>query len=120
MQQRLPAEATHLLSERFGTEVKADSISVNFFSQRLSLYGFTVKDQKGKEMLQMKELAIAMNLKSLWNNSVVVEDVETDGTKATLRKDSLDAVANYQFIIDSLRSKPHKVAPKDSKSKKSI
>ena len=118
MQQRLLAEATHLLSERFGTEVKADSISVNFFSQRLSLYGLNVKDQKGQDMLQMKELAIAMNLKSLWNNSVVVEDVETDGTKATLRKDSIDAVANYQFIIDSLRSKPHKVAPKDSKSKK--
>jgi len=118
MQQRLLAEATQLLSERFGTEVKADSISVNFFSQRVSLYGLNVKDQKGLKMLQMKELNIAMNLKSLLSNTIIVEHVETDGIKATLHKDSIDSVANYQFIIDSLRSKPHEAKSKDSKSKK--
>ena len=45
VQQQLLKKATSYLSERLGTSVKADSVSVNLFVPSMSLYGLDIEDQ---------------------------------------------------------------------------
>lgn len=111
VQQRLLHRATALLSDQFGTTVSADSVSVNLFGPSAALYGLQVSDQQGRPMLTMGRAAARLTIAAFHpfaadgeRLSITVERVEADHISAMLVKPHRDSVANYQFIVDSLKS----------------
>ncbi len=117
-QQRLLVEATKLLSDHFSTKVTVDSVSVNLFTQRLSLHGISVDDQQGRQMLNLERLAVSLNLNGLRQRDIIVDEVETEHLRATLLKEKTDSVPNFQFLIDAFRKKPRQDSLKTTKAKK--
>ena len=118
VQQRLLKRATAYLTERLGTNVKADSVSVNLFVPSMSLYGLSIDDQEGRPMLSMGEADARLTINSLWARDITIERLEADRLKAVLIKEHSDSAANYQFLIDSLGKKPHEGQDTEKKSKK--
>ncbi|MBQ2131232.1 MAG: hypothetical protein II431_07810, partial [Prevotella sp.] len=78
VQNKLLVIATNLLSEKLETRVKADSISVNLFSQDIALYGLDIDDQQQRKMLQVGKLTATLGLESLTDGNVIVKEIETD------------------------------------------
>lgn len=118
VQQRLLKRATTILSERLGTNVKADSVSVNLFVPSVSLYGLRIDDQEGRPMLKMGEADARLTINSLWARDITVERLEANRLEALLIKAHSDSAANYQFLLDSLAKKPNEGKNKKKKSKK--
>ena len=118
VQQILLQAATERLSERLQTRVVADSISVNLFGMEMSLYGLSVDDQQGRQMLQMERLKSNLGVR-LRKHELIVKRVESDGLKALLVRSDSDSVANYEFLIKafSKKPKPDKQPPSEKKSK---
>ena len=105
VQNKLLVIATNLLSEKLETRVKADSISVNLFSQDIALYGLDIDDQQQRKMLQVGKLTATLGLESLTDGNVIVKEIETDDVEAIIRKEA-NTPANYQFLIEAFRKKP--------------
>lgn len=117
VQQRLLKKATAYLSERLGTSVKADSVSVNLFVQTMSLYGLDIEDQQRRPMLRMGEASARVTIASIWEKNITIEHIEADRLEAMVIKDRPDSAANYQFLIDSLAHKKEGEKKKDSNGK---
>ena len=111
VQNYLLQKAVALLKDQLQTEVKADHLSVSFFGQNVNLYGVTVEDREHRQMLNLEELGVHVDLWRLMNNEVKVTNAQVKGLKALLLKSDSDSVANYQFVVDAFKKK--KVA-KDS------
>lgn len=105
VQQQLLQHATTLLTEKLGTRVEVNKVSVNLFVPSMALKGLCIDDQQGKSLLRMKSLTAEMSLESLWDKQFIVKQVKVEGLEARLVKTGKDSVANYQFLIDSLSKK---------------
>ena len=75
VQQQLLKKATSYLSERLGTNVKADSVSVNLFVPSMSLYGLDIEDQQKRPMLRMGEASARITIASIWEKSITIEHI---------------------------------------------
>ena len=117
VQQQLLKKATSYLSERLGTSVKADSVSVNLFVPSMSLYGLDIEDQQKRPMLRMGEASARITIASIWEKSITIEHIEADRLEAMIIKDSLDSAPNYQFLVDSLSKKKDVNKEKESNGK---
>jgi hypothetical protein len=107
------------LKERLGTQVQVDSARVNLFNQKVELYGVGIEDQKQRKMLQIEKLSARAELMSLRHDEVKISDVSIKGCQALIVKNDSDLLANYQFIIDSLKQKvAESVQPADKPKKK--
>ncbi len=105
VQQWLLKETTRALSDKLQTTVSADSVSVNLFLMQMSLYGLSVDDRQGREMLAVSRFDADVSLKSVLQWRVVVNKVRTEGLRASLVKERADSAANYQFVVDALARK---------------
>lgn len=120
-QNKMMGYATEILSERLGTSVSLDHIRVNIFGQGLELNGLKVKDQQQRDMFELNKLLVKMDLMALRRDEVKIRQAEIAGVKALLIKSDTDSVANYQFLVDSIRqmipakSKERKVLKKEKK-----
>lgn len=103
VQQWLLKEATTSLSERLNTRVEADSISVEPFAGRVSLYGFCIDDLGKTEMLHVDTLQVGIGMHHLLERCIEVNDLRLCSTKAVLYKERKDSAANFQFVIDAFR-----------------
>ena len=101
---RIVREATSLLSKKLGTRVDIDSASVDIVSHDINLYGLVIDDQQQRKMLQMERLSTNVELWQLLKKRVVVNDLEVKGLDVKIIKPSKDSLANFQFIVDSLRA----------------
>ena len=121
VQQWLLHQATEALSDKLETRVEADSISVNLFKLQMSLYGLSVDDRQGRELVGISEFKGNISLKSLAQMKIIINSVETDSLRANLLKERPDSAANYQFIIDALSKDKNQeedsIKKKESKNK---
>ena len=108
VQQWLLQQATKALSDKLETRVEADSVSVNLFKLQMSLYGLSVDDRQGRELLGVSEFKGNISLKSLALMKIIINSVETDSLRANLIKERSDSAANYQFVIDALSKEKNK------------
>ena len=123
-QNKLMSYATEMLSQQLGTEVTVDKVYVNVFGQKLDLYGLHVEDQQRREMLKLEELSVKMDLMALSRNEVQIYKAGIKGVHALLVKSDSDSIANYQFLVDSIKNltakKPHQKVKKSPKKKLAI
>lgn len=120
VQTKLLKRATQMLSEQLNTRVEIDSASINLWSQDILLYNVRIDDQQQRPMFLMEQLTVDLNLRKLLSKQVEIEEADIKGVEAYIYKLNPDSAANYQFIIDALRSdKPQKHDGQDSvKAKK--
>lgn len=104
-QNKMMKRAAAMLSERLGTRVTVDSVYVSVLGQTVELYGIDVEDQQQRKMLQVQQLAAGIRLMALRHDEVDITKVSLKGCRALIIKSDTDSVANFQFVIDSLRRK---------------
>ena len=98
--------AVEELRLKLETHVDIDSISINTFTQDISLYGIEIEDREKRQMLRIEKIAVDLELMRLLQNKIVIEKAELVGAKALLLKPSKDEPANYQFVIDAFKKDP--------------
>lgn len=122
VQNKLLKHSTALLSDKLGTAVDIDSISVDIFTQNLRLTGVCIEDQQQYKMLQIDQLEVDMDLLPLARNEVKVSSAQITGLQAELYRLSPDEPLNLQFLLDAFK-KDENASPKvekDSTDKKKL
>lgn len=117
VQKRLLDIAIEQLRLKLDTHVDIDSISINAFTQDISLYGIEIEDQEKRKMLKVEKIAVDIELMRLLQNKIVIEQAEIAGAEALLLKPSKEEPANYQFVIDAFKKPKDKEKPKEEKKK---
>ena len=74
VQNRLMQRAVGMLKEELQTEVRVGHISVNLLDGHLSLKDVEIEDRQQRKMLQMKRLAVALDVPALLKREIVVTD----------------------------------------------
>ena len=118
VQSKLLKRATEELSKKLDTRVEIDSISINAFTQEISLFRIRIEDRDKREMLKVERISVDLELWKLLQRKIVVEWAEMVSAKALLLKPSKEEPANYQFVIDAFKKPKDKTAPKKSKGSK--
>ena len=121
MQSRVRREVTGLLSERLGTKVSIDSVRYDFLRCDLQMFYMEVLDQKGVKMLEVDTVHVSMSLRKLLQRNIEINEAELLGCRVKIYKIAPDTVANYQFIVDSLKPQPKdSTAPKKKRKYKKV
>jgi len=116
MQTWLAQRATDILSDKLGTKVTIDRVSIQFF-HRASFKNFYVEDLRGDTLLYAKEVNIGINTFSLWNKQLLVKKITLDRVKFYLHTDSSGQHNNLNELMAKIASAPTKVdttAPQSS------
>jgi len=92
------------LSHSLGTRVEIERINLGFLN-RVLIDNLKVDDQQGKEMLNVRRLAVTFDLPSLMMGDVDINTAQMFGIEAHLYRQSLSSPLNAQFLIDSLSSR---------------
>ena len=119
MQQRLLKYGLSMLSERLGTTVSADSVSISVFGPSAMLYGLQINDQQSRPLLTMGEADVSVAIDSWRERKVTIKSLDANHVKATLIQEHPDSAANYQFLIDAF-SKDKKKDNEDKSHKLNI
>ena len=103
VRQRIMMQATVLLSEKLNTRVSMEQAELSIFGGYVNLYGLEIDDQQQRKMLQIGKLSANVALRPLFEQRVVIEEIEVSGLNALLTKKTDSTAANYQFIIDAFK-----------------
>lgn len=120
VQQWLFQKSLTMLSEHLNTRVEADSLKVNPWEGKISLYGFDIDDLNKEKMLRVDTLRVSLSTKHLLLREIVVDELELRDASATIYKERKDSAANFQFVVDAFKKKPHDSIKKDKKKKKPL
>ncbi|MCR4583843.1 MAG: AsmA family protein [Prevotella sp.] len=115
-QQKIIQSATTALTEKIGTRVSIESVSVNLFSQRVGIYGLEVEDQQHRKLLHTEEGQAEANLLDLFHRKLTIGSVKIIGADILLEQKPGEN-ANFQFLIDAFKSKKPKKKKKDADKK---
>ena len=103
VRQRIMMQATVLLSEKLNTRVSMEQAELSIFGGYVNLYGLEIDDLQQRKMLQIGKLSANVALRPLFEQRVVIEEIEVSGLNALLTKKTDSTAANYQFIIDAFK-----------------
>ena len=92
------------LEDKFGTEVNVGKINLGFLN-RIIIDDFNMLDKKNHEMFHAARLSVSINVFSLINGEISISSAQVLGLKANLYQESANSQPNYQFVVDSLKSK---------------
>ena len=120
VQNKLLQFSVSVLSDKLETKVEADSISLSFLKQHLSLWGVSIEDKEHRKMFEMDELTLSAKLLPLLRNEVRLELVKVSGLRAALYKPSPEEPANYQFVLDAFKSDKRAKKSDETKKKKKL
>jgi hypothetical protein len=96
------------LSQLLNSEVKVGKVELQLLN-RIVISDVQLKDQEGKEMLQVARLSSKFDLiPLLTQQKVVINNVQLSSFKARLHKKTLQDKPNYQFLIDAFASSNQK------------
>lgn len=108
-QNKLLQKATTLLAEKLETKVGIDSVSIDLLTLDARLYGLEVEDRQQRKMLSLNFLQADVDVWPLLRNREVhISEVNIKGVTAHLfhtPNDTIDSIANYQFVIDAFKKK---------------
>ena len=123
IQNKVQRKTTAILAQKLGTKVEIDSVSIDLLKGGVSLYRLALWDQKNVKMLNVDTVQVSLGIWALTQKNIEINKATLAGCKAVLYKLLPDTVANYQFIIDSLKRKPTTdttIKPKKKKNKFSL
>ncbi|MEG1860186.1 MAG: translocation/assembly module TamB domain-containing protein [Bacteroidaceae bacterium] len=91
------------------TKVSIEDISLGMFN-RIILNGVSIEDQTHKELLKAKRISVKIEYLPLLKGVISIRNVELVNLYANLYKKDPKAIANYQFILNALKSDSKKEA----------
>jgi len=103
VQQYLGKRAAGMLARQLGTSVSIGQLSYNLLSH-VTLRDINIRDQQGRDMLQVSRLSARIDLLPLANGKISISTAQLFGAYARLSKATADSKANFQFVLDSLAS----------------
>ncbi len=112
VQQYLGGKAAGMLAEKLGTSVSIQRLDYSLFSH-VTLYGVSVKDQQGREMLRSSRVSARLELIPLAEGRISIATAQLFGTHAKLCQQDSISKPNYQFLLDSLTSRDTTSTPLD-------
>lgn len=92
------------LKGKLGTEVSVGCVNLGFLN-RLIIDDFEMLDKRGEEMIHVSRLSVSVDVVGLLGGQIRVSSAQVLGLKANLYKTSANAQPNFQFALDSLKSK---------------
>jgi len=104
VQKKLSAAISSELSKLLNTEVSVGHIELGFLN-RLHIEDVRLNDLEGDEMLNVHRLTTRFEWKPLLDGKVVVNSIQLIGFDVQLRKETPDAIPNFQFVLDAFASK---------------
>ena len=128
VQKKLLGMAVEQLRLKLDTKVEIDSLSINVFTQDISLFNIRVDDRKQREMLRIGRVTVDLELLKLLQRKIVIEEAAVEGVSALLLKpkattnekgETVSEEANYQFVIDAFKKPKGKKKEEGEKKKKS-
>lgn len=104
VQSALGSEVAKLLSRKLGTCVLVGRVDLGLLN-RVIVDDVRIQDQKGHQMLLASRLSVSVDYMELMQGRVSVSSAQLFGLQANLYRATATAVPNYQFMLDSLKSK---------------
>jgi len=104
VQRRMNAYATAALADKLETHVKVGQARLNLFERRVQLSDVEIDDRQGNDLFRLDRLDVGIALLPLLHNEINVKKASIKGLHAKLLKPSTHDPANYQFVIDALKS----------------
>jgi hypothetical protein len=127
VQTYLVHKVSEYLSKQTGSEVKVDSVSINFL-RTVEIYNVYLSSQKSKSdtILFAKKLDVDLMLGktlldqigSIRQSKIYIDNVSLDGLKFNGYRAKNDSTYNFQFLLDQFKSKDTK--PKQKKDSKPL
>ena len=104
VQDMLSSVVSGELRKLLNTEVSIGHIRLGLFN-RLHIEGVMLEDQQGEEMLNVHRLSARFELAPLLDGKIVINSVQLIGFDIHLKKETPEAIPNFQFVLDALASK---------------
>lgn len=99
------AQVAGALEKKLGTKVKIERVDLGFLNHFI-VDGLVINDQSGKQMAKASRIAAKIDILSLINGGKVrISSAQIFGLNALLYQTSPTDKPNFQFIIDSLKSR---------------
>lgn len=95
------------LKAKLGTRVDVGSVNLGLFN-RITIDDVHIYDQQGKPMIDVARLSTKIDLLPLVDGKIHISSAQLFGLKASLYRDHKASQANFQFVLDSLKSKDKK------------
>lgn len=102
IQNKIKDVALSYVREKIDTPVSLDRIEIAF-PKKIVVKGLYVESQERDTLLYTQYLGVNISLLKLLNNTVSVDEIELDGLKATVKRDSLQRF-NFDFITEAFAS----------------
>ena len=93
------------LSERLGTSVSVKRIDIGLFN-KIDIRDIHIKDQDSRPLLSAELLSVRISPLDLLQDKITIKHIGLYHASCSLRKATEKSIPNYQFVIDSLSSKP--------------
>ncbi len=105
VQRFVGAQVADALAKKLGTKVRIERVDLGFLNHFI-VDGLVIDDQNGRQMAKASRVAAQVDLLSLVNGDKVrISSAQIFGLNAQLYRATPDAKANFQFVIDSLKSR---------------
>ena len=117
VQTKLIGLATEALSKELNTEVKINHVNVNLLVQQASFSDIILKDQEQRDMLKVKEVWGSLRIRPLLRGQLILRSLKINDIDLLIVKPD-SGVANYQFLLDATKKKPHKKEEKKGSAMK--
>ncbi|MDD6379757.1 MAG: translocation/assembly module TamB domain-containing protein [Prevotella sp.] len=98
------SEVASALAEKLGTKVEVGRVDLGFLN-RIIIDDVHIYDQKNKPMLQATRLSAKVDIIPLFRGKISISSAQLFGIDARLYRTSPNTPPNFQFVIDSLKSK---------------
>ena len=105
------------LQETLQTRVAVGHIGISLLRGELMLTDVEIDDRDSEPMLKVDTLEGAVDLTKIWYREIGLRRVRLAGADMLLYKQTPDSAANYQFMIDALKSKTKKSEDEAEKKK---
>lgn len=103
-QQKLKSFALDKLQTTLKTNVELDSVSIGILNPSLELYGFRIDDLAGEKLLVADTLKAKFDVWGLLSNRLEMDGASARGVNVNVYKVRTDSAANYQFLVDNVKS----------------
>ena len=75
-QNKIMSYSTELLAERLETKVNVDSVSINFLTFDVNLWGVDIEDREQRKMLQTERLSVNLDIWGILSNHIKISSAE--------------------------------------------
>lgn len=93
-----------IVSRKLGTEVHIGKVNFGFFN-RIIIDDVSILDQKGQNLFRSTRMSAKLSYIDLIQGHIIVTSAQLFGLNANLYKANAKEKTNFQFVIDSLKSK---------------